>query len=413
MSFQTGLSGLNTSSQNLDVIGNNVANASVVGFKSSNAQFSDVFASALSGAGAGSVGIGSKVQGVAQQFVQGNISVTSNPLDVAINGKGFFRINDNGSILYSRNGQFHFDKDGYIVNADNKFLTGYLADFNGNIITANPSPMQISTSDLSPQATSDFRINVNLDARKAVPTTAIFDPADPTSYTVSTSGSVFDSLGNAHALSFYFVKTATTGTWDAYATVDGGPTSAVNLGSGAGNATSLTFDNLGALTAAMPIATASVDVTTGAVTPLTFSLDFTGSTQYGATFGVNALSQDGYTSGRLAGFNISPDGVIQGRYSNGQTKNLAQIVVADFVNPQGLRPMGNNLWEESSASGQPLVGTPNAGAMGSLNSSALEDSNVDLTSELVQMIVAQRVYQANAQSIKTQDAVLQTLVNLR
>jgi flagellar hook protein FlgE len=254
---------------------------------------------------------------------------------------------------------------------------------------------------------------VNLDARKAVPTTAIFDPADPTSYTVSTSGSIFDSLGNSHALSFYFVKTATTGTWDAYATVDGGPTSAVNLGSGAGNATSLTFDNLGALTAAMPIATASVDVTTGAVTPLAFSLDFTGSTQYGATFGVNALSQDGYTSGRLAGFNISPDGVIQGRYSNGQSKNLAQIVVADFVNPQGLRPMGNNLWEESSASGQPLVGTPNAGAMGSLNSSALEDSNVDLTSELVQMIVAQRVYQANAQSIKTQDAVLQTLVNLR
>ena len=412
MSFQTGLSGLNTSSKNLDVIGNNVANASVVGFKTSSTQFADVFAAALSGAGSSPIGIGSKVETVAQQFTQGNISVTNNPLDVAINGKGFFRIEDSGTILYSRNGQFHFDKNGYIVNASDKFLTGYAADANGNIVTANPGPMQVSTSDLAPQPTTDFRISVNLDSRSTAPVTAVFNPADPTSYNVSTSGSIFDSLGNVHALTLYFVKTATAGQWRTYGTVDGGPTSAVNLGSGAGNATTLTFNNLGALTTAMPLST-SVAVTTGAVTPAAFTLDFTQSTQYGASFGVNALTQDGFTSGRLSGFNISNDGIIQGRYSNGQSKDLAQIVLADFVNPQGLRPMGNNLWDESSASGQALVGTPNTGALGTVNSSAVEDSNVDLTSELVQMIVAQRVYQANAQSIKTQDTVLQTLVNLR
>jgi flagellar hook protein FlgE len=371
-----------------------------------------VFAASLSGAGTSPVGIGSKVAAVEQQFVQGNISITNNPLDLAINGKGFFRVDDNGTILYSRNGQFHFDKNGYVVTVNDKFLTGYLADTNGNIVSANPGPMQISTADLAPQQTTDFRINVNLDSRQSTPVTAIFDPTDPTSYNVSTSGSLYDSLGNAHSLTLYFVKTAVAGVWDTYSTVDGGLPSAVNLGSGAGNAAALTFNNLGALTTTMPLST-TVAVTTGAVTPVAFTLDFSGSTQYGATFGVNALSQDGYTSGRLAGFNISNDGVIEGRYSNGQNKNLAQIVLADFVNPQGLRPLGNNLWDETSASGQPLVGTPNTGALGTINSASLEDSNVDLTSELVQMIVAQRVYQANAQSIKTEDTVLQTLVNLR
>ena len=210
----------------------------------------------------------------------------------------------------------------------------------------------------------------------------------------------------------YFVKTAVAGQWQLYGTVDGGPPADVDLGAGAGNPVTLNFDNLGQLTTGMPLP-ASLTVTTGAVTPLAFTFDMTGSTQYGSDFGVNTLSQNGYASGRLAGFNVSGDGILIGRYTNGQSRNLAQVVLADFRNLQGLKPLGDNLWEETADSGLAIVGTPNSGSLGVLQSSAVEDSNVDLTAELVRMMTAQRVYQANAQTIKTQDQVLSTLLNLK
>jgi flagellar hook protein FlgE len=412
MGFQSGLSGLNTAQKNLDVIGNNVANASVVGFKSSQAQFADVFATSLTGGGASPIGIGTKVAAVAQQFSQGNISVTSNPLDVAINGRGFFRMEQNGSVTYARNGQFRFDPQGSIVNSDGLSLTGYGVDALGNIIAAAPAPIQISFADVSPQTTQSFRMGMNLDSREAPPPTAVFNPADPTSYNFTTSGSVFDTLGNSHTFTMYFVKTATANQWQMYGQVDGTALANADLGAGAGNPVTLNFSNTGLLTTAMPLAT-TLAVTTGAVTPISFNFDLTGTTQYGSTPGVNSLSQDGYASGRLAGFNIGADGIMVGRYTNGQTRNLAQIVLADFRNVQGLTPLGNNQWEETSQSGLPVVGTPTSGSLGVLQSSAVEDSNIDLTAELVNMITAQRVYQANAQTIKTQDALLQTLVNLR
>ncbi len=412
MGFQSGLSGLNTSAKNLDVIGNNVANSSVVGFKGAAAQFADVFANSLTGAGAGQIGIGSKVATVAQQFTQGNISVTSNPLDIAVNGKGFFRMDQAGAVSYTRNGQFRFDSQGFIVNSNGLNLTGYGVDANGNILPAAPAPIQIDFSDVPPQTTQQFVLGMNFDSRETQPATALFSPVDPTSYNFSTSGNTFDSLGNAHPFTLYFVKTATAGQWQMYGTVDGGPVADVNLGGGAGVAATLTFNNVGQLTSGMPL-NASLVVATGAVTPLAFTFDLTGSTQYGSDFGVNTLSQNGYSSGRLAGFNVSDDGILIGRYTNGQSRNLAQIVLADFRNLQGLKPLGDNLWEETADSGLAIVGTPNSGSLGVLQSSAVEDSNVDLTAELVAMITAQRVYQANAQTIKTQDAILQTLVNLR
>jgi flagellar hook protein FlgE len=412
MGFQSGLSGLNTSSKNLDVIGNNVANASVVGFKTAQAQFADVFANSLTGAGAGQIGIGSKVATVAQQFTQGNISVTSNPLDIAVNGKGFFRMDQSGAVSYTRNGQFRFDSQGFVVNSNGLNLTGYGVDANGNILPAAPSAIQISFADVPPQTTAQFVLGMNFDSRETQPATALFSPTDPTSYNFSTSGNTFDSLGNAHPFSLYFVKTATAGQWQMYGTVDGGPPADVDLGAGAGNPVTLDFDNTGQLTTGMPL-NASLTITSGAVTPLAFTFDVTGSTQYGSDFGVNTLSQNGYASGRLAGFNVSDDGILIGRYTNGQSRNLAQIVLADFRNLQGLKPLGDNLWEETADSGLAIVGTPNSGSLGVLQSSAVEDSNVDLTAELVNMITAQRVYQANAQTIKTQDAILQTLVNLR
>ena len=412
MGFQSGLSGLNTASKNLDVIGNNVANASVVGFKGSQAQFADVFANSLTGGGAGQIGIGTKVATVAQLFSQGNISVTSNPLDVAINGKGFFRLDDNGAVSYSRNGQFRFDAQGYLVNSQGLNLSGYAADANGNIVPSAPTPIQISFADIAPQTTSEFRLGMNLDSRQTQPTVATFNPNNPQTYNFSTSGSVYDTLGNPHVFSMYFVKTATANQWQMYGSVDGTALSNANLGAGAGNPVTLTFDSTGALTTAMPL-NVSLAVTTGAATPLDFEFDLTGTTQYGSQFGVNDLAQDGFSSGRLAGFNVGSDGVIVGRYTNGQSRNLAQVVLADFRNPQGLNPIGDNQWEETSASGLPIVGTPGTGSVGVLQSSAVEDANIDLTAELVNMITAQRVYQANAQTIKTQDAILQTLVNLR
>lgn len=402
MSFQQGLSGLNAASKNLDAIGNNVANAGTVGFKQSQAQFADVYANSLTGAGGSQIGIGVQLAQVAQQFTQGNITSTNNPLDIAINGGGFFRMENNGEITYQRNGQFQLDRNGYIVGASGAYLTGYTANASGVLSTGAPAPLYVSTTTLPPQQSSEVTAQLTLDSTKTPLASAGFDQNDPTTFHNATSVSIYDSLGNAHMLQTYYVKTA-SGTWDVFASVDGAT---------ATPAGTLTFDPNGALQGTTTL-TVSVPVTTGATTPFGVDIDYTGTTQYGAPFSVNKLVQDGYTAGNLAGFSIGDDGVILGRYTNGQSAVLGQVVLASFANPNGLKPVGNNMWVETSESGSPLVGTPDSGNLGVLQSSAVEDSNVDLTAELVNLITAQRVYQANAQTIKAQDAVLQTLVNLR
>lgn len=437
MGFQQGLSGLNAASRSLDVTGNNVANASTVGFKQSRAEFADIYANSLNGSGATPVGLGAKVAAVTQQFNQGGITVTNLPLDLAINGGGFFRMSggaggETGTITYTRNGQFQLDKNGYIVNAQGYHLQGYLADSTGNIQQVAP-PVNLrlfnpsTSSDVAPQATgtstagTGIEAVVNLDSREAIPPNAPFDYADPDSYNRSTAVSIYDSLGNAHTYQMYFVKTAAAGTWDVYATMTN-PTGAVPTFtdlSAAGTVTlgTLTFNTSGALTSAA-FNESLTDVEfgyTGAVTtPQAFPVDFTGSTQFGSSFKVNSLAQDGYTAGSLSGYSVGADGVIVGRYTNGQTKNLGQVTLDSFRNPQGLDPIGNNQWVETSESGSPLTGDPGTdGNHGPIQSAATEDSNVDLTQELVNMIISQRVYQANAQTIKVQDSILQTLVNLR
>lgn len=413
MSFQQGLSGLNTAARHLEVIGNNVANASVVGYKVQEMHFADVFANSLAGVGTGQFGIGVKVGSVAQAFNQGTISVTDNPLDIAINGKGFYRLDENGAVSYARNGQFHIDKDGYIVNDQRLKLTGYGVDAAGTIVPSAPIPLRISNADLPPVATSSFDVGLNLNSNhSAIASTITFDPSDTDSFNDQTSATVYDTLGNAHIFSMYFRKTAAN-SWEMYGTVDSGSPSSVTFGtSTAGSPISLTFDEEGALDPFTPVSV-SFPVTTGATSPMSFTFDPLGTTQFAGNFSVNSMVQDGVGPGRLAALNISEEGVIMGRYTNGRNRNLAQLVLADFRNPQGLKPLGNNQWEETADSGLPLVGVPNSGPLGVVQSGAVEDSTVDLTAELVDMITAQRIYQANAQTIKTQDQVLQTLVNLR
>lgn len=402
MSFQQGLSGLNAAAKNLDVIGNNVANSNTSGFKQGVAAFGDVFAASLGGGGGVQVGIGTQVTGVGQQFSQGNITVTNSALDVAINGKGFYRLSENGVISYTRNGGFSQDKTGYLVGSNGMNLTGYQA-VNGVIVPGVLENLQMSTADLLPQQTTTAVVGANLASTDAVMPTASFLSTDPATYNFSTASTAYDSLGQAHTMTYYFNKTASNA-WDVNVYID----SAAANGAGV---SSLTFNSSGTYFGATN--TVKTAALANGASALSITVDYTNMTQFGSGFGVNSLSQDGFASGQLSGFNIGADGILLGRYSNGQAQKLGQIALTNFANPQGLSPLGDSRWAETSSSGVPLTGTPGTASLGLLQASAKEDSNVDLTAELVNMITAQRVYQANAQSIKTQDAVLQTLVNLK
>jgi flagellar hook protein FlgE len=296
-------------------------------------------------------------------------------------------------------------------------VTGYPADATGRILTGTYSPLNISSSSGGggkPKVSSAIQVGVNLDSRLTPPATSPFNPAVAGSFNASTSMSLYDALGNAQTISYYFAKSASN-TWDVYGVLTNPQGTATTLNAGAKMGT-LTFSGgTGALvssTVAVPILT-TAQLGTGANAIASITPDFSNTTQYGSAFGVNLLNQDGYTNGQLTGFNIGTDGVVKARYSNGQAFSLGQVVLADFPNAQGLQPIGNNGWAETAASGQPLIGPPSSSSLGVLQSSAVEDSNVDMTAELVNMITAQRAYQANAQTIKTQDQVLQTLVNLR
>ena len=615
MAFQQGLSGLSIASKALDAISNNVSNSGTVGYKQAGAQFADVFAASLSAGSSTQVGIGASVATVAQQFTQGNISTSSSTLDLAVNGQGFFRMSDNGSITYTRNGQFHVDKNGYVVNSSGLRLTGNTFDAKG-LPNGVGGDIRLSYGDADPKATTEAGYNVNLDSRSTSPAaltvavdgeasatitipvgsyadssslvaalqTAIdqtslkgrlvassdsngvlslaserggrlssllvggtaaaglkipsgttvngsnavvatlssasvapftiapvpaagttstlsiavdgaaaipvtinaatypdstslvaalqtavnatalngkvvvgadadgritfsstlaggqssmavtggvatdlamptftatansggFSITDPTSYTSTTSQTVYDSLGNPHTQSLYFVKTAQANTWDVYTSLDGGFPPEIDPVTGLHSPTTVSFDSNGGLLTPKTIAT-TYTVTTGATKDLTITIDLNNSTQFGNSFGVSTLSQNGYKPGTLSGLTVEADGTILGNFSNGQSRTMGQVLLTNFRNPNGLVSVGGNQWQWTPEAGavDGAGAPPGTGTLGVLQSAAIEESNVDLTSELVNMITQQRAYQANAQSIKTQDQILQTLVNLR
>jgi flagellar hook protein FlgE len=419
MSFQQGLSGLNASSKNLEVIGNNIANANTYGNKGSRAEFADMYANSISGGGSTDAGIGVTLATISQQFTQGSITTTQNPLDLAINGGGFFQVTDpSGMVEYTRNGQFKLDRVGNIVNTAGQRLMGYMADAQGVVQTGQSGPIALPTGGISPRTTSLVDMEINLDSGSAptVPVGGGIDFDDATTYNKPTSQTVYDARGQEVTLTYYFQKTGEN-TWDVYATANGStisgtdaaPTPITTLAFADGG--SAPSAPTGPVTINIPGTVSEDGATTEAIGGV--AVDFSRLTEQGAAFAVTDLKQDGYAPGQLSNIVIEGNGVITARYSNGQSKPAGQIEMATFRNPQGLQPVGGNGWQRTFASGDPILGTPGEGNMGALQAGALEESNVDLTAELVAMITAQRNYQANAQTIKTVDQVMQTLVNLR
>lgn len=408
MSFNTALSGLRAASKDLSVTGNNIANSSTTGFKESRTEFGDVYANSILGTGSRTPGSGVLVTQIAQQFGQGNINITNNSLDLAINGSGFFILNNQGVQQYTRAGAFGLDNEGYIVSSNNGRLQGFGASAAGEILTGRPTDLRIQTSDIEPNATTEVSMGLTLDSGSDVPATTPFNVADPTSYNWSTATTIYDSLGNPHVLTSYYVKNTPTATgtdWNVYTDLDssGTPNS---LGT-------LTFNTGGALVAPSPATLNDTWPAPGGADPLNFGIDFSGSTQFGSDFTVNSPHQDGYAPGRLSGIDIDDSGIVFARYTNGQALTLGQVALANFTNPQGLASVGNTAWVESFDSGQPVIGAPQSGSRGSVQAGALEDSNVDISSQLVNLILAQRNYQANAKTIETSNAVTQTIINLR
>ncbi len=481
MGFGQGLSGLNAASQQLDVIGNNIANSGTVGFKSATATFADVYATSSK------AGLGVQLTGVNQRFTVGTVSNTGNEFDMAIDGaNGLFRVVDtSGNVMYTRNGQFLADKDSYLVNAQGYRLTGF--GVTGNDL----SPIMVPIGNIEPKATSSVTTRANLDANADLvyetdvpetlgqiavtapaaatyyyrddgtsiswcdatgtavaappagtyttasgnfevdasgqPTSSLesvsavsyeeahighqFSPADPQSYTHSLPITAYDSLGNAHSVMQYFVKrqaTSSDSTWDIYYTVDGKTDNITP------STTQLTFDSAGRLKTG-DTATLTITGLGGAASPaadMNITVSYAGSTQFGGDFSPS-FTQNGYATGEYAGMTIGTDGAIVANYTNGQTKAVGYVALANFNNLQGLQAAGGNAWVETSASGQPIVGRPGTNSLATIKGQSVEESNVDISQELVNMIIAQRTYQANAQSIKTQDQVVQSLINMR
>ncbi|MGP3590919.1 flagellar hook protein FlgE [Vagococcus sp. WN89Y] len=399
MGFSQGLSGLNASSQALDVVGNNIANSQTVGFKSGSVAFADVFAGSQ-------VGMGVQVAGVNQNFSDGVLGAGSSALDMGIQGNGFFRmVTEAGRVFYSRNGQFETDQNGYIVNNQGMRLTGYMATGTPpSIQQGSPvGAIQIPTGQMPARASDAGSVSGNLDSGSEVVQKTPFDPKDGDTYSYSTQVNAYDSLGNEHAINVYYVKTADN-KWSAYSIDSTAPSATPGQ-------VNLEFDTSGKLvTNPADLNVQGVSYQGGAA--LNFDLDLSGLSQQASENTMDSPSTTGYPPGLMNGYSVGDNGQIVASYSNGQQQLLGQVVLSSFTNPGGLQSAGNNCWSETPESGQPAVGIADTGNLGSLQGSMLEASNVDLSKEMVNMIVFQRNYQSNSQTIKTQSELLQTLVNL-
>ncbi|MFT5813296.1 MAG: flagellar hook protein FlgE [Psychroserpens sp.] len=460
MSFNVALSGLNAAQKDLDVTSNNIANVNTTGFKESRTEFVDVYASSLLASGNTKVGDGVLTAEVAQQFSQGSIKFTNNALDLAITGKGFFATVPELNSLetsYTRAGEFKLNQDNYIVNAAGGHLLGFPVNSDStsaSVSLSTAAAISIPTASGAPLKTSEIDIRMNLPAGDAFISLAPgnFDPEDSLTFNHSTSATIYDSLGDSHIMTYYFVKddpSTNPNEWMLFASVDGeainlqdpagnapvggatsGPLSVVGGGTGDLTGARLVFDSSGDFISHTPSAANGGIITeafgshlsNGADTSQTviidFNLDPLGATineptQFASNFEVTSLQQDGLAVGRLTGMDIGNDGLVRANYSNGTTAPLARIAMVSFANEQGLLPMGNTAWRESITSGEALAGEGGTGTFGTINSSALEQSNVNLTAELIDLISAQRNFQANSRALEVDNQLNQTILQIR
>lgn len=442
MSFNIGLSGLYAANKQLDVTGNNIANVATAGFKSSRAEFEDVYSATRLGSGSKVIGNGVRLANVSQQFTQGDINNTGNVLDMGINGSGFFTLSNNGSISYTRAGTFKVDKDGFITNTDyTSRLQGYGVDSNGKIINGVLTDLKIDTSNLAPKSTSLVTSTINLNSTAPVidDTAAAgkFDPTNTATYTKSFSTPIYDSQGNQHTMDQYMVKTGAN-TWKVYTLVDGRNPDATGSDpkTTAPVASTMSFDSTGKLTQVStpdpanpgtPIISSDLKLTgwvPGTVTngvwtangasanPAGITISMAKTTQYNADTARSIPTQDGYATGQITNLTIDGTGTLFANFSNNQSKAIGQVALASFTNEQGLQPIGGTSWKETYASGIPGYDAPETGTLGSVVSNSLEESNVNLTNELVDLIKGQSNYQANAKTISTQSTIMQTIIQM-
>jgi flagellar hook protein FlgE len=437
MSFNIGLSGLYAANKQLDVTGNNIANVATAGFKSSRAEFEDVYSATRLGSGSKVIGNGVRLANVSQQFTQGDINNTGNVLDMGINGSGFFTMSNNGSISYTRAGTFKVDNAGYITNTDyTSRLQGYGVDANGKIINGVLTDLKIDTSNLAPKSTSLVSSTINLNSSAPVIDDTVaagkFDPSKLETYTKQFSTPIYDSQGNSHVMDQYVVKTGQN-TWKVYTLVDGRNPDATGSDPKvtAPTPSTMTFDSAGKLTqvSTLPGPVISSDlkltgwvpgtVVNGTFTPngasanpagITISMAQT--TQYNADTARSIPTQDGYATGQITNLTIDGTGTLFANFSNNQSKAIGQVALASFTNEQGLQPVGGTSWKETFASGIPGYDAPKTGTLGEVVSNSLEESNVNLTNELVDLIKGQSNYQANAKTISTQSTIMQTIIQM-
>ncbi|MBD3670077.1 MAG: flagellar hook protein FlgE [Gammaproteobacteria bacterium] len=445
MSFKTALSGLNAAQADLNVIGNNIANVSTFGFKKSRAEFVDVYAASYQGISRLQTGAGVRVAQIQQNMSQGLTTYTDNNLDLAIQGRGFFQVSDGGGLYYSRAGMFSPDENGYVVNSRNQRLQVFAANSDGTFNTGSTVDLQISTSEGPPSQTTDVDLGINLNAEDTVPAVGPFDPADPLTYNYATSVTTYDSLGATHLATTYYVKTGAN-SWEVYTsvtdsvddtdgtafvgsagdgfaepegpaafqynqyidgphTLDFNPDGSLNLVDAAATPTTVNYS--------FSLDNGAIDGPAGGPPFFDFTIDFANATQYANDSGVTSLAQDGYATGLLTGVDVDDTGVVSANYTNGVSTPLGKVALGNFQNPQGLQPSGDSTWQETYNSGEVQLGEPGTGNLGLIQGGALEDSNVNLSEELVSLIVAQRNFQANAQAITTENTITQTIIQIR
>lgn len=421
MSFGIALSGINASQKDLDTTSNNIANVDTTGFKESRAEFADVYANSLFSNAKTATGNGAKTVAVAQQFHQGSLKFTQNSLDLAVTGEGFFVTSENKDGLthqFTRAGAFKLNHNNYIVTADGNYLQGYKVNSDGTpsaVSMASTTPIQLNSEVGSPTMTGNVGMSFNLPNSAAGKDPTLFNPDDSSTYTSSTSATIYDSLGGSHVAQSYFLKVqGQPNTWQQRIYVDG---------KALGQPQTLKFDNTGSLVSPSPATFTTPalstlggvwDSSTGSVDPtqtLTFKID--GSTQFSSPFEVNKLKQDGSTVGKLTGIDIGANGLVKASYSNGVTRFVSKVALAKFNNSQGLSQIGDTSWQQTQDSGEAIAGEPNKGTFGKINSSALEQSNVNLTNQLVDLISAQRNFQANSRALEVGSTLQQTIIQIR